>query len=155
MKPLARLLAFALTLPACTTIDDWTLPDPLPPADDVGEDGGQEPHPPQVPGAWGPCDGWDDPSCSPAELGCYLPSSLNAELGGHCTWICLDSGDCADLWVNEKAVPACIPFMEKEVGVCALGCMDDDQCPTGMTCNEVETNPGLTERICAWESQIE
>jgi hypothetical protein len=156
MKTLAPYL-LALILTACTSIDDLRIPDHLPPGHDHGDDEGhQEPDSPQLPGAWQPCDGWDDSSCSPAELGCYLPSSQDVGLTGHCTWICETGDDCADLWVDQGAVPTCIPFQEKKtIGVCALGCEADQECPEGMRCHEVETNPGLTAKICTWEAVIE
>lgn len=142
MHPSHRIaLAFLLSC----TLDDLKIPE-LPPQG--------QPQPPQVE-AWQECESWADESCSPALLGCYMPSSQEVELAGHCTWICEDSGDCAELWVDAMAKPICIPYLGMQVGVCALSCVADGECPDGMVCHEVETTPGLTALICTWEIVIQ
>lgn len=141
MHPLTRFLLLAL-LPSCT-LDDLSIPELPPPGQ------GGQPLPPQVE-AWQECEGWQDESCSPALLGCYMPTSQEVELAGHCTWICENDDDCAELWVDQLAKPICIPYLEKEVGVCALSCNGDGECPDGMRCHEVETDPGITASICTW-----
>ncbi len=127
----------AITMGACT-LDNLKIPD-LP-------GGGSD----LIAGAWEKCEGWDDESCSPAELGCYLPTSQEAELAGHCTWLCGKDSDCKALKVDQEAWPTCIPYLEKDIGVCALGCANDGDCPPKMDCHEVETDPGLTSKICTW-----
>lgn len=146
MHPLTRILLLAL-LPACT-LDDLAVSEIPPP----GNDG--QPQPPQVE-AWQQCESWADESCAPIALGCYMPSSQDAELAGHCSWICEEDDDCAELWIDQAAIPTCIPYLEKTVGVCALSCKEDEECPDGMRCHEVETAPGLTGHICTWEIVIQ
>lgn len=158
------LLTFALT--SCT-LDDLAIPDPLPPAEDDGGDdedtgddngsssgeSGQAPEPdPLVPGAWAPCDGWDDQSCDPSELGCFMPVSEGVELTGHCTWICADDEDCADLAVD-GLIPQCLPYKTR-TSACQLPCSGSEECPEGMACKAIEVYQGGQTQVCVWADEV-
>lgn len=171
MKTTLRFaLTFSLVLAACTTLDDLQIPDPIPPADDdEGDDGDgsegdddddddqgeQDPDPdlpPVIPGAWAPCEGWDDESCSPDELGCFMPEDAGGDqLLGHCTWICDDAGDCADLAVG-SSIPQCLPY-KSGTSACQLPC-DQDDCPEGMACREIEVYPDGQALVCVWLDEV-
>lgn len=173
MKTTPRfLLPVALLLAACT-LDDLEIPDPLPPGEgdgDEGEDdgegedddtgdgssssGGLDPEPdPLVPGAWVPCEGWDDDSCSPSELGCFMPTSQEVELGGHCTWICDSDADCQDLAVD-GVIPQCLPYKVR-TSACQLPCTADVECPEGMACRAIEVFGQPPALVCVWEIPVE
>ena len=76
----------------------------------------------------------DDAECA-GELTCEVPGLLDLR-DTICSAACEEATECDDL--GSGATPVCDLAPLSLDGMCALDCQQDDECPSGMTCIEVD-----------------